>query len=281
MTRKRIAMVALVAALIGIGWWCTSDGKSRLQRDVEAIGGKWVVHQANPFRPTWRDHMKLITRNRPIPQSPKSKAVKVSLNLSSSDVTDDWLADHAPSIKSAEILTIQLEKTSVTDRGIDSVAQIPSIVSLALSETQITDGSADAIAAIPGLYSIDLRQTGISARGLAQIIGNPRLDAIAFEARHLTTEVIDALNTNVQVSLIKVEITSLGDLRNLSDLKNVQYLYLSGMSDELLPALSEFGHFQMVILNDSEVSEEAVEAIRPSLPSMQIEVRPEIHHSEI
>lgn len=82
-------------------------------------------------------------------------------------VTDDDVIDLATSLNGLEVLN--LKRTQITSRCIESLTDHPNLTTLMLYDTAIDDDCIDALLRIQSLRLLGVRRTKISAQGLAKL----------------------------------------------------------------------------------------------------------------
>ena len=105
------------------------------------------------------------------------------LDLSSTDVTDDGLANLAGLTK---LVCLNLEGTQITDAGLIHLERLTKIKTLALSGNRITDAGLLNLTGLAELGSLDLRDTQVTDSGLRHLERIPNLSYLDLRGTQVT-----------------------------------------------------------------------------------------------
>ena len=137
-----------------------------------------------------------------------------TLELLSAD--DDWLG------------TLILDAGTITDRGAQSIAQLPQLWHLRLRQSPLTDLGLGRIADCRSIQILNLPQCDASAQGVAKLAELSQLHNLRLGGPNLGAETADAI-ASIQslrnIHLIGVPINDEG-LRQIASLPKLQSLYL-------------------------------------------------------
>lgn len=266
MTRRRLIVIASLAMICGIGWWCMSDGKSQLQRDVEAIGGEYKVRPSRLLAPSKYDIVSFRVRRMLLMTKPDP----VSLDFSNSNLNDQWIEEHIRLLNHRTITDVSLANTAVTDQGIAKIAYVESIEILDLSNTNITDQSISLIDSLPHLFSIKIAGTNITELGLVELLDKPSLLFVDFDAKLMGRIVVDKFNARPKFDSLFFDKIDAAQLARLSSLKYVVSLHLSGLTEAEVPVLCNLTSLQFLIIKDSTLSSESIEFLKSKLTNTDV-----------
>ena len=266
MTRKRIAIVAFIAVLIGIGWWCMSDGKSQLQRHVEAIGGRYRVIPTMLLAPSKYDVISFFVRRKMLMTKPDH----VSLDFSNSSLDDEWIEAHSELLNDSRIRDICLSNTALTDRGFAKIAEIESVEFLDIRNTNVTDESIPFVNSLPQLSIIQTARTNITEVGLVKLLDKPSLNHVKFNASLLSDKVIDEFNARPKFVALSFDEINSTQLLLLKDLANVDALHLEGLTEAEVPALCQLTSLKYLTIKHSALSRESIELLKSKLENTEV-----------
>ena len=128
------------------------------------------------------------------------------MDLTDKPVDDEQLARllHLPAFR--YVIRLSLADTRVTDRGLEMLANRPSIYLLDVSRTKITDHCLASIAKMQGLVILNLSGTSISDRGIETLIahaGSSHLRSVSLR----DTEVSQATAERLRKALFQATVT--------------------------------------------------------------------------
>jgi Leucine Rich repeat len=113
----------------------------------------------------------------------KSLADLSDLNLSSTDVTDDGLANLAGL---TNLVRLNLEETQITDAGLIHLERLTKIEYLALSGNRITDAGLLHLTGLAKLWALDLCDTQVTDSGLRHLKHIPNLSSLDLRGTQVT-----------------------------------------------------------------------------------------------
>src|SRR5262249_9180016 len=73
---------------------------------------------------------------------------------------------------------LYLSGSKITDKGLETLAQMPQLASLGIRVTQITDAGLAHLAKLPNLHTLDVHSTQITDTGLQHLKGMTNLTTI-------------------------------------------------------------------------------------------------------
>lgn len=118
--------------------------------------------------------------------------------------SDADLAQLAPVALS--IVDLDLKKSSVTDKGMESVAEMLNLKRLMLNETQVTDAGLQTLAVLPNLESLSLFGTKVSDQGAAKLAQIATLKSVYLSDTQVTQKGVDQLAEKLPAA--KIEFTA-------------------------------------------------------------------------
>lgn len=91
------------------------------------------------------------------------------------------------------LTVLDLSSTKVTDACVATVTQLPNLQALYLQETAITDQGVQQLSAIPGLNSLSLVATAVTDAGVAHLLGCDQLQSVMLPAGNVSEATLAAL----------------------------------------------------------------------------------------
>jgi len=153
----------------------------------------------------------------------------------SSGITDRGLAvvERMP-----QMSTLSLINTSVTDKGLSSLHQLP-LNALFLSDTKVTDAGMTMLAELRSLEVLELNGTSVGDEGVAQLASLPKLRTLALQKTALTDRGLEHLETVRSLQTLYVggtKVTAAGVASLQKKLPNCKITVDLAPSDSLKPA---------------------------------------------
>jgi hypothetical protein len=106
------------------------------------------------------------------------------------------------------VLSIDLDETTITDRGIETLVTIPTLQRLFLRKTKITDAGVQKLSALTGLELLGLDGTRISDRGLESLEKLSRLETLEIKGvpKSVTAKGVERLKAALPKCNISYEV---------------------------------------------------------------------------
>lgn len=158
----------------------------------------------------------------------------------------------APLVGNSSLVKFRLRAASnVTDEAISKyLPKFTNIASLELSELAIGDASLDTIARLPKLIDLNLLRTRVTSAGINKLAGLP----------------LKKLNLD--------DIPTIGDeaIPSLLAIPTLEFLHLgkTKVTDEGIAKLAELKNLKDLLINDTAVSEKAINELQAKLPNLKI-----------
>ena len=163
--------------------------------------------------------------------------------------------------------------TSVTSKGIESIAQCPSLVHLYLGRTQVDDSAMAALADLPNLETLDLQGTIVTDAGLGELERSANLKTLQLGEGQRVTDIglesVARVTTLRSLTLRYAEITDFG-LSRLAGLENLEKLDLSNTDtdDAGLEAVCQIRTLTELTMRYTSISDDGVRFL-PGLEQLQ------------
>ena len=176
----------------------------------------------------------------------------------------------------AEVKSISLDGSKVTDEGFKAVADCTNLESVFLDKTDIGDGALRQLAACPKLRYLALEKTKVTAAGLAAIAGLP-IDHLAMQYQEMTEDSFKAIGKMTKLkelwlSHAKMKPEWLVHLKNLPALKELN-LMQAACNNEGAKILATIESLEDITLNNTEVGDEGFAALLklPKLRALRVD----------
>jgi len=187
----------------------------RLVMRIEELGGK-------------------IARDTKLPGSPI-----VEVDLSGTKVTDD---DLRPLSKLAELRTLNLHRTGISDAGVEHLQGLRRLTTLTIGDTRITNSGLKALTALPQLELIGLHGTRVNDGGVIHLKAFPQLKSLFLSKSEVTDEGLKTIKGLADLELLwlaesRITDAGLAQLAALPKLKSLS-LPKTAITDEGLVHLS-------------------------------------------
>jgi HEAT repeat protein len=162
--------------------------------------------------------------------------------------------DLAPLAGLADVTSVQLNGSQITDRGLEFLSGLSKLQVLCIGDTQITDEGVAKLKGLVDLRELWLRGTGVADDGLAHIEKLTRLEFLLLGR----TTIGDA---------------GLAHLKNLTSLRSLG-LEKTRITDSGLAHLNGLTNLKFLDLYDTKVTDTGVAALQRALPELKINRNP-------
>ena len=164
----------------------------------------------------------------------------------------------------AELKSISIDGSKVTDEGFRAVADCTNLESVFLANTGIGDGTLKQLAACPNLKYLSLEKTKVTAAGLGAIAGLP-VEHLAMERCEMTEDSFGAIGKlnklkELWMSNAKMKPEWLVHLKGLTALKELN-LMQAACDNEGAKVLATIESLEQLTLNNTEVGDEGFAAL--------------------
>lgn len=119
------------------------------------------------------------------------------------DFSDEDLAKLAPVAEA--VVDLDVKKTAVSDKGMETVATMLNLRKLMLNETKVTDAGVKTIAVLPNLESLSLFGTAVTDKGIVELAKASSLKKVYLSNTKVTPAGADALAKSLPEA--KIEFT--------------------------------------------------------------------------
>jgi hypothetical protein len=197
-------------------------------------------------------------------------------NLTTFQASATTIGDEgAAQLCGSKLTILGLGRTRLTDRGLESLAQISSLTSLNVSQTAVTDRGLTQIARLPNLRILNLDNTQVTDTGLSELKSHPKLLTLFVAGTRLTDQGLDQLcqsNRWTSLRLNNTQVTDAG-LRRLASLDKLIILgiYKTQVTDAGLQYLKSLKSLQSLQVADSKVTNAGIADLKAALPKLNIE----------
>lgn len=175
-----------------------------------------------------------------LPEEDRKRAVRTTLKpladvfdetslsiIDSKRITDEVLAEGLKTYSGYQDL--DLSESKVSDKGVALLRQAPRLKTLVLHQSyKVTDKAMDDVAQIPSLVELDLRGTEVTDKGIAKLGALPLLESIWLSGKGITDESCKTLGKIKTLKLLQLDGTMIGDpgVEALKPLKHLKQLRL-------------------------------------------------------
>jgi Leucine-rich repeat (LRR) protein len=154
-------------------------------------------------------------------------------------------------LKGSKLTELRLPNTSVTDRALVAIAEIPGLAQLDLTGARVTDAGLAHLGRLEHLANLSLARTEVTGTGLVHFKARPALRSLDLT----DTQVTDA---------------ALGELSACPNLKTLR-LGHTGITDAGLARLADLKALSEITLTGSEVTRAGVEKFKAAKPTAEVE----------
>ena len=217
------------------------------------------------------------------------------VDLSYSELTAEKLAD-LKEVKNLRVL--KLNKTQISDAGLEQINSLATLESLGLANTQVTDDGLAHLKELKALRALDLSYTQVTDAGLPHLQGLANLQILDLPLTKITDAGLEQLKGMTSLALIDIRLTKVTDagLAHLTGLENLKSLNLAAnqvtdaglvhlktlagltaldlgytqVTDAGLAHLAGLTNLQSLNLKRTQVSDDAVAQLQESLKGCRI-----------
>jgi hypothetical protein len=197
----------------------------------------------------------------------------VLLELSDTDIDDDWLRTHRSGMaRIADRLELHLSDTPITDSGLLPLRDLENVNSLILSKTGISDAGLVHLQALANLEELAIDHTRVTEDGLGQLSSCPKLWFLGIDHTQATEGGVAHLKNCRTLRWITLRDAADETVARLADFTELERLYLDGaeITDASVPTLSGMTQLESIILVDDNLSEAGFESLKQALPVCMI-----------
>jgi hypothetical protein len=181
----------------------------------------------------------------------------------------------AAHLRDLKLTTLALGKSRLTDRGLESLAQISSLISLDVNQLPVTDLGLSHVARLPNLRSLNLDNTQVTDAGLSELKSLPKLTVLFVAGTRLTDQGLEQLCQSKRwtyLRLINTQVTDAGlaHLSGLDKLTTLQ-LYNTKITAAGLPQLKTLKSLQSLSVPRSPEFDAAIADLKQVLPNLKLD----------
>ena len=217
------------------------------------------------------------------------------LNVGGTQVTDDSLKElgslprlaafrayatplgdeGAAQLRDLKLTTLALGSSRLTDRGLESLAQISSLTSLDVNQLAVSDLGLAHIARLPNLRSLSLENTQVTDAGLSELKSHPKLHALFVAGTRLTDQGLEQLCQSKRWTYLRLNNTQVTDagLQHLAGLDKLTTLglYKTQITAAGLQHLKTLKSLQNLTVPRSKEFDAALADLKTALPNLKVE----------
>ncbi|TWU37855.1 Methicillin resistance mecR1 protein [Novipirellula aureliae] len=176
-------------------------------------------------------------------QELRKLSINNTLSVKSNMQIGDEGMKHLGQLRSLELLDLQ--KTDVTSKGLEQLADLPNVKMLLLAGAAIDDAARAPISRMRTLRNLGLRNTKVTDRGLQRLLKEgPPLERLSLQSDNTTDTALAAIGE--KASLTSLELTGRrftdDGLANLANLQQLERIDLTGMSIHPMAPGLQFTH---------------------------------------
>ncbi len=181
--------------------------------------------------------------------------------FNNSDISDNGLT---PLKKLPHLRVLGLGRTIISDKGLETIAQLKSIEDLWLGKTLVTDQGMSLLEGLPRLQTLGLEQTEVSDAGLQALGKCKRLDELWLNQSQVGDEGLKYL-INLRLDALGLSGTHVSDrgCAQIARIKSLQTLQLANtaVTNQSLTALSVLPKLTHLDLSGTEVNDQGLKAL--------------------
>jgi len=181
----------------------------------------------------------------------------------------------AAQLLGSKLTTLALGRSRLTDRGLESLAQISSLTSLDVSQTAVTDRGLALIARLPNLRILNLDNTQVTDAGMSELKSHPKLAVLLIAGTRLTDQGVEQLCQSKRWTSLRLNRTQVTDagLAHLAGLDKLVFLalYKTQITDAGLKHLKTLKSLQSLQVADSKVTDAGITDLKAALPNLKVE----------
>ena len=153
------------------------------------------------------------------------------------------------------LISLNLNCTAVSDRGIEHISASPRLTFIGLMETSTTDAVVDRIAACQQLSRLRIDGTNITAKGVSKLCGELPLQELWIDGRQASPDCLEALASIAafrELNLVGPYVTdaTMAFLPAFRDLRSLSLVHTT-VSDEGMANLTTVGNLKAIALSHS------------------------------
>jgi Protein kinase domain/Leucine Rich repeat len=209
------------------------DLEAEALRAVQQIGGKVRRDEKAPGKPI------------------------ISVNLAGTKATD---ADLPRVIAFEQLRSLDLDRTLVTDTGLEFLARRTQLTSLVLTRTHVTDAGMKSVAEFKNLRWLNLQGTPIGDAGMQALVGLIELRALTLTSTRVTDVGMADVGRLKNLAILIVNDTAISDeglksLSGLSEMTNLSLAWAGGVGDEGMKGVAHFAKLRSLNLYATRVTD--------------------------
>lgn len=176
-----------------------------------------------------------------------------------------------------DLISLNLNRTEITDEDLAAIAQLTSLEELHLAGTRVSDQGLAHLAALNSLRVLDLSETRVTGSGLANLQDLPNLAALRLDRCRVSDSAMETINRYPALTELSLAFnTGLSDrgLAKLTNLNKLQMLDVGGarLTDVAMSTIGNFTELRRLNLAGTKVSDASAEAFGkfPNLQSVNL-----------
>ncbi len=173
---------------------------------------------------------------------------------------------------------LQLNDTRLSDLGMQTISQIPTLESLDLSETDITNAGVYHLENLKHLKELHISWTSISGPALSHIAKLTALEELHLSGDPISANLSALANLNLRELRLRETGVSDKDMRILAQMPSLLALDLAdnkGITDASMQYLAALNNLRLVNLADCSVTERGVRTLQRLLPFCEVRIQSE------
>ncbi len=189
-----------------------------------------------------------------------------SIGLTGTNITDDTVRHFT---RFPTLSGLNMERTHITNRGLEVLGKLPNLYLLRLSGTVITDEGLKPLAAAPKLGWLELEDTAITDKGLAHIGQMKQLHTLYLRGTKISNDGLTQLRNLSNLRALALDRTAITDeglvaLAEFPGLQGIEHLYLSQtrVADAGMKYLDSLANLRGVALDGTRVTKAMVAKIK-------------------
>ena len=239
----------------------TLQRKSRLQREVEAVGGSYeeVTQSASLLGSSWR------TLHQTILDKVSGREFRCAvIELSDSSIDDAWIRRNSSEFDLEIPFALSLDGTQISDRAIRELSDAQELCWLDLSDTDVTDGCIPDLVKLKKLFNVHFEESRISSAGIIDLLNQSSIYMVSIDGNQVTEELVNAMNASAQIQFLEIHQPDSKAILLASQLKHLLSLTISGCGDDVVPQILQLPNSSTIHLYDFSLSSESKKKLNES-----------------
>ena len=174
----------------------------------------------------------------------------------------------------AELTTLYIDNTRITDAGVKVLVSLPKLTTLGLGHTRTTDVALKTVGELGNLTTLYIDNTRITDAGLEQLKGLKHLTTLGLGHTATTDAGLKTVREHADLTTLYIDNTKISDagLEEVGRLKNLTTLGLghTATTDAGLKNLAGLTRLRTLYLDNTRVSDQGIAELKQALPDVRV-----------